>query len=78
MSIVEFAEKLLGCKLLDWQKELLNKYYECISQNKQLHYIPSRGNVKRMPILLQYIAMTYYFNESDHLVMTDIRKEKNK
>lgn len=60
MSIVEFAEELLGYKLLDFQKEFLNKCYDAISQNKQLYYIPSRGNVKSMPLVMLYIALTYY------------------
>lgn len=36
MNIVEFAEDILGWKLLDYQKEYLNVCYEYILQNKQL------------------------------------------
>ena len=39
MSIVEFAEEILGHKLLSFQKEFLTKCYEAYASNKQLHYI---------------------------------------
>lgn len=55
MSIVEFAEEILGCKLLSFQKEFLTKCYEAYVSNKQLYYIPSRGHNK-----WQYIAIEYY------------------
>lgn len=43
MSIVEFAEEILGHKLLSFQKEFLTKCYEAYALNKQLHYIPHSG-----------------------------------
>ena len=49
MNIVEFAESILGHELLDYQKEYLNTCYECILQNKQLYYIPSRRTIKHAP-----------------------------
>ena len=60
MDIVEFAEENLGHKLLSFQKEFLTKCYEAYASNKQLHYIPHRGNCKMMPFVFQYIAMAYY------------------
>ena len=60
MSIVEFAEEILGHKLLSFQKEFLTKCYEAYASNKQLYYIPRRGDNKLMPFVFQYIAMTYY------------------
>ena len=63
MSIVEFAEEILGFKLLSFQKEFLTKCYEAYSSasNKQLHYIPVRGrDIKWMSFILQYIVMLYY------------------
>ena len=65
MGIVEFAEEFLGYKLLTFQKEFLNKCYETISKNKKLYYIPPRGNVKWMPLVIQYIALTYYLEENE-------------
>lgn len=59
MNIVQFAESILGHELLDYQKEYLNTCYECILQNKQLYYIPSRGTIKYMPLIMQYIVITY-------------------
>ena len=65
MNIVEFAESILGHELLDYQKEYLNTCYECILQNKQLYYIPSRGTIKHMPLIIQYIIIIYIFKEHD-------------
>ena len=62
MSIVEFAEELLGCKLLPFQKEFLTKCYEAYVSNNQLYYIPARGQtIKWMQLVFQYIAITYYW-----------------
>ena len=63
MNIVEFAEDISGWKLLDYQKEYLNACYEYILQNKQLYYIPSRGTIKYMPLIMQYVVITYIFKE---------------
>ena len=64
MSIVEFAEEILGYKLLSFQKEILTKCYEAYASNKQLYYIPARGqSIKWMPLIFQYIAITYYYSE---------------
>ena len=65
MNIVEFAESILGYELLDYQKEYLNTCYDCILQNKQLYYIPSRGTIKYMPLIMRYIVITYIFKEHD-------------
>ena len=68
MSIVEFAEEILGHKLLSFQKEFLTKCDEAYVSNKQLHYIPHRGDNKWMPFILQYIVMLYYseyFSENE-------------
>ena len=64
MSIVEFAEEILGYKLLSFQKEFLTKCYEAYASNKQLFYIPHRGNCKSMPFVFQYIAIEYYWKKS--------------
>ena len=61
MSIVEFAEEILGYKLLSFQKEFLTKCYEAYASNKQLYYIPHRGDNKWMQFVFQYIAITYYW-----------------
>ena len=61
MSIVEFAEEILGCKLLSFQKEFLTKCYEAYALNKQLLYLPARGQyIKWMAFVLQYIAIAYH------------------
>ena len=60
MDIVEFAEEILGHKLLSIQKEFLTKCYEAYASNKQLYYIPSRGHIKWMPFVFQYITIEYY------------------
>ena len=60
MDIVEFAEEILGHKLLSFQKEFLTKCYEAYASNKQLHYIPRRGDNKSMWFVFQYIVMSYY------------------
>ena len=65
MNIVEFAEEILGYKLLSFQKEFLTKCYEAYASNKQLYYIPARGqNIKWMAFVLQYIAMEYHEKHS--------------
>ena len=43
MSIVEFAEEILGYKLLSFQKEFLTKCDEAYESNEKLYYIPHRG-----------------------------------
>ena len=65
MDIVEFAEKILGYKLLSFQKEFLTKCYEAYASNEQLYYIPHRGqNIKWMQLVFQYIAISYYYKNS--------------
>ena len=63
MSIVEFAEKILGYEVSFWQKELLTKCHDYISQNKKIYYIPPRGNIKYMPMIFQHITIMYCLNE---------------
>ena len=65
MTIVEFAEKLLGYKLSDFQKEFLTKCYEAYASNKQLYYIPPRGNSRYNLLFMQYIALKYYFEYAE-------------
>ena len=60
MSIVEFAEEILGYKLLSFQKEFLTKCYEAYASNKQLYYIPHRGDNKWMAFVFQYIVIAYH------------------
>ena len=60
MSIVEFAEEILGCKLLSFQKEFLTKCYEAYESNEKLYYIPHRGDDKSMWFVFQYIVISYY------------------
>lgn len=60
MDIVEFAEEILGHKLSSFQKEFLTKCYEAYASNKQLHYIPHRGDNKWMAFVFQYITIAYY------------------
>ena len=60
MDIVEFAEEILGHKLLSFQKEFLTKCYEAYASNKQLYYIPHRGDNKCMWFVFQYIVISYY------------------
>ena len=68
LSLVEFAEEILGYKLSSFQKEFLTKCYEAYTSNKQLYYIPPRGNHKQMLLIMQYIAIAYcseYSGEKD-------------
>lgn len=64
MDIVEFAEEILGYKLLSFQKEFLTKCDEAYASNKQLYYIPHRGDNKWMAFLFQYIVMAYHEKNS--------------
>ena len=65
MSIVEFAEEILGYKLLSFQKEFLTKCNEAYTSNKQLYYIPHRGHdTKWMAFALQYIVIAYHEKHS--------------
>ena len=65
MNIVEFAEEILGYKLLSFQKEFLTKCDEAYASNKQLYYIPARGqNIKWMAFVLQYIVIAYHWKYS--------------
>ena len=79
MSIVEFAEEILGYKLLSFQKEFLTKCDEAYASNKQLYYIPSRGqNIKWMAFLFQYIVIEYYWkNSGENDVKEDNKENKN-
>ena len=74
MSIVEFAEKILGHKLLSFQKEFLTKCYEAYASNKQLYYIPHRGDNKSMRFVFQYIAMIYY---SEYFGKNEVKEDEN-
>ena len=74
MSIVEFAEEILGHKLLSFQKEFLTKFYEAYASNKQLFYIPHRGDNKWMAFVLQYIVIAYYWNSGDN----EVKENDNK
>ena len=68
MSIVEFAEEILGYKLLSFQKEFLTKCYEAYVSNKQLYYIPLRGSSIYSLLFIQYIVIAYcseYLGEKD-------------
>ena len=65
MSIVEFAEEILGHKLLSFQKEFLTKCYEAYVSNKQLYYIPPRGNSRYSLLFMEYIALKYYFEYAE-------------
>ena len=76
MDIVEFAEEILGHKLLSFQKEFLTKCYEAYASNEQLYYIPARGqNIKWMPLIFQYIAITYYWKNSGE---NEVKENDNK
>ncbi len=74
MSIVEFAEEILGHKLLPFQKEFLTKCYEAYASNKQLYYIPHRGDNKWMPFVFQYIVMSYYLK---YYGENEVKEDKN-
>ena len=65
MNIVEFTEKILGHRLLDFQKEFLSNCYEAYKSNKQLYYIPPRGTSKPSLLFMQYISLMYYFEYAD-------------
>ena len=61
MSIVEFAEEILGYKLLSFQKEFLTKCNEADESNEKLYCIPHRGHAtKWMAFVLQYIVIAYH------------------
>ena len=75
MSIVEFAEEIFGYKLLSFQKEFLTKCYEAYASNKQLYYIPPRGNIKWMAFVFQYIAIEYYWKYSGE---NEVKENDNK
>lgn len=78
MDIVEFAEEILGHKLLSFQKEFLTKCYEAYASNKQLHYISVRGRgIKWMPFILQYIVMLYYSEYSSENEVKDGNNDTN-
>lgn len=76
MDIVEFTEEILGYKLFSFQKEFLTKCYEAYASNNQLYYIPARGqNIKWMPLIFQYIAITYYWKNSGE---NEVKENDNK
>ena len=75
MSIVEITEEILGYKLLSFQKEFLTKCYEAYASNKQLYYIPHRGDNKWMQFLFQYIAIEYYWKNSGE---NEVKENDNK
>ena len=43
-TIVEFAEHIAGRKLTDFEKETLEKAYECQKRGDRLFIIPARYN----------------------------------
>lgn len=77
MSIVEFAEEILGYKLFSFQKEFLTKCYEAYKSNKQLYYIPGRGqSIEWTRLIFQYIAITYYYSEYSN--ENEVKENDNK
>lgn len=44
MDIVEYVEKVCKFTLYDYQKDFVRKCYDAGKNNKQLLYIPPRGN----------------------------------
>ena len=79
MNIVEFAEEILGYKLLSFQKEFLTKCYEAYESNEKLYYIPHRGHANKwMAFVLQYIAIEYYWKYSGNNKVHDIGTIDNK
>ena len=75
MSIVEFAEEILGYKLLSFQKEFLTKCDEAYASNKQLYYIPHRGDNKWIQFVFQYIVIAYYWKNSGENEVKEGNKE---
>lgn len=43
MTLVEYAEKIAPFPLSDFQKELFEKYEQCLKQDESLYVIPSRN-----------------------------------
>ena len=74
MSIIEFAEEILGYKLLSFQKEFLTKCYEAYESNEKLYYIPHRGcDIKWMQFVFQYIESIEKENKNDNKSTNIIR-----
>ena len=57
MDIVELVEKVCEFPLTDFQKELVRNTYDAAKNDKQLYYIPPRGNQKFSFELLQAIVI---------------------
>ena len=78
MNIVEFAEEIFGYKLSSFQKEFLTKCYEAYTSNKQLYYIPPRGNSRYSLLFMQYIALKYYFEYAEgHKLKEGLNESSN-
>lgn len=43
MTLVEYAEKIAPFPLSDFQKELLEKYEQCLKQDESLYVIPPKN-----------------------------------
>lgn len=43
MTLVEYAEKIAPFPLSDFQKELFEKYEQCLKQDESLYVIPARN-----------------------------------
>lgn len=43
MTLVEYAEKIAPFPLSDFQKELFEKYEQCLKQDESLYVIPPRN-----------------------------------
>ena len=76
MDIVEFAEEILGHKLLPFQKEFLTKLDEAYASNKKLYYIPHRGDNKWMAFVFQCIVTSYYWKYYGENEVKEDNKEK--
>ena len=48
MEIVEFCEKVLNIRLLDFQKKLLRDMYEAGKNNQQFIFMPSLFALKKL------------------------------
>ena len=71
MTVVEFAEEMLGRSLSVWQKDYLEKVYDSYKNGQYIMYKPARGNSKFSYDFLHSIAVLKVADERGYF-----KKEK--
>lgn len=76
MTAAEFAEEVLNIELLDYQKEFMDKAYECAQKHQTIICYPPRGSNKYFLKYLQALALIMAGQDEGIIKKEIIRNDK--